>query len=246
VARLVVTEETVDKVLDTIEKEGAERLGELLQEPSVQEAMARGINDAIVDFLRRPVRSVLGEPDSETVVQARDTLATWVVDLARDPQTHAFVTEKLEQGLEKAGARSWGEVLERLPTERITRSLVSMARSDAAARFYREAGTGIRDGILERRIGRPASWLPDGTTQRVETALADPLWTWLQTQVPDIVERIDVATRVEEKVLDFPTEKMEALVRKVTDRELRLIVKLGYLLGAVIGTALVGLNQLMR
>jgi uncharacterized membrane protein YheB (UPF0754 family) len=39
---------------------------------------------------------------------------------------------------------------------------------------------------------------------------------------------------------------MEELVRRVTDRELKLIVRLGYLLGAVIGTALVAVDALLR
>jgi uncharacterized membrane protein YheB (UPF0754 family) len=73
----------------------------------------------------------------------------------------------------------------------------------------------------------------------MEAALGDPIWEWLQTQVPAVVERIDVARRVEEKVLDFPTQKMEEIVRRVTHRELKLIVRLGYLLGAVIGGVLV-------
>lgn len=245
VARLVVTEETVDRVLDTIEKEGAERLGELLQDPSVQKAMARGINDAIVDFLRRPVRSVLGEPDSETVVQARETIVTWVIDLARDPATHAFVTEKLGRGLEKAAGRTWGDLLDRVPSEKVTRSLVAAARSDTATRLSRTVAENIRDGLLDRRIGTPASWLPPGAPDRIENALSDPLWEWLQTQVPDVVERIDVASRVEAKVLDFPTARMEDLVRRVTERELRLIVKLGYLLGAIIGTASAAVSHLL-
>ena len=77
-------------------------------------------------------------------------------------------------------------------------------------------------------------------------ALGDPLWGWLQTQVPDVVQRIDVSRRVEQKVLEFPTPKMEELVRRVTDRELRMIVKLGYLLGAFIGAALVGIDWILR
>ena len=48
-----------------------------------------------------------------------------------------------------------------------------------------------------------------------------------------------MARRVEEKVLHFPTPRMEEIVRKVTDRELKLIVRLGYVLGAVIGSLLV-------
>ena len=57
---------------------------------------------------------------------------------------------------------------------------------------------------------------------------------------------VDVARRVEEKVLHFPTARMEDIVRRVTDRELRLIVRLGYLLGAIIGLMMVGVDALIR
>lgn len=245
VARLVMTEETVDKVLDTIEREGAERLSEILTDAAVQDAMARGVNEAIVDFLRRPVAEVLGAPEDESVVDARATLAGWVVDMARDPGTREFLVEKLHTALDKAGGRTWGEILERVPPERIVGWLVAAGRSEAAGRAYREAARRAVSGLLDRPIGTPARWLPPEAPHRIETALGDPLWAWLQTQVPDVVERIDVARRVEEKVVDFPTARMEELVRKVTDRELKLIVRLGYVLGAVIGTVLVLVDAIL-
>lgn len=246
VARLVMTEDTVDKVLDTIEAEGAERLAEILTDPAVQDAMARGVNEAIVDFLRRPVAEVIGTPEDEEVVDARNTLADWVVNMARDPGTREFLVEKLHAALEKAGARTWGEVLERVPPERLAGWLVSAARSEAAAKLYREAANRLASGILDRPIGTPSNWLPEGAPNRLEPAMGDPLWEWLQTQVPDVVERLDVAERVEQKVLDFPTPRMEELVRKVTDRELKLIVRLGYVLGAFIGTALLVVDTVLR
>jgi uncharacterized membrane protein YheB (UPF0754 family) len=246
VARLVMTEETVDKVLDTIEAEGAERLSEILREPAVQDAMARGVNEAIVDFLRRPVASVLGTPDEPSVVDARETLAGWVVGMARDSGTREFLVEKLHTGLEKAGDRTWGEVLKRVPPERLAGWLVAAARSEAAGKAYREGTRRLVSSLLDRPIGTPARWLPPGAPERIEEALGDPVWAWLQTQVPDVVRRIDVARRVEEKVLDFPTPRMEELVRRVTDRELKLIVRLGYVLGAFIGTILVVVDFLFR
>ena len=75
--------------------------------------------------------------------------------------------------------------------------------------------------------------------RKMEEAMSDPVWEWLQTQVPAVIEEIDIASRVEQKVLDFPPERMEELVRKVTHKELKIIVRLGYVLGGVIGTALV-------
>jgi len=244
VARLVMTEDTVDKVLDTVEAEGAERLSEILSDPAVRDAMAKGVNEAIVDFLRRPVVSVLGTTEDDNVVEARDTLAEYIVGMARDPATRDFLVEKLHSGLEKAGARTWGEILERVPPERLVEWLVSAARSEAAERVYREGAARLVSGILDKPIGTPSRWLPEGASQRIEQSLGDPIWEWLQTQVPTVVERIDVASRVEEKVLEFPTSRMEELVKKVTHRELQLIVRLGYVLGAIVGTALYMVDRL--
>ncbi len=245
VARLVVTDETVERVLDTIEAEGAERLSEMLREPAVQEAMSRGVSEAIVDFLRRPVRSVLGPPDSASVVDARETLAAWLVTMARDPQTRTFLVEKLQQGLDKGGARTWGDLLERVPPDRIAAWLVSAGRSGVVRRIAHEVGTRASAGILERRIGTPSRWLPADASTRLESSLGPVLWDWLQGQVPAVVQRLDVGRRVETKVVEFPMPRLEEIVRKVTDRELRLIVRLGYLLGAIIGMGLVGINTLL-
>ncbi len=237
-----MTEETVDKVLDTIEAEGAERLSEILRDSDVQDAIADGVNRAIVDFLRRPVREVLGEPEDASVAEARATLAGWVVGMGRDAGTREFLVEKLHAGLEKAGARTWGDVLERVPGERVAEFLVLAARTDAARQALAKGAHRLVRGALERPIGTPARWFPPDGPERIEAALGNPIWEWLQTQVPAVVERIDVARRVEEKVLNFPTPRMEELVRRVTDRELRLIVRLGYVLGGFIGVILVILN----
>ncbi|MFW6200150.1 MAG: DUF445 family protein, partial [Gemmatimonadota bacterium] len=205
----------------------------------VQDAMSRAINGAIVEFLGKPVSSVLGEPDDPAVESARETVAEWIVGMARDPATRKFVVEKLERVLAETGARTWGDIFDRLPPEKLSRWIASAARSLEARKLYREGAKGLARRLLERPIGRPSDWLPENAPRRIEAAIGDPLWEWLQTQVPDVVERLDVGKRVEEKVLDYPTEKMEELVRKVTERELRMIVRLGYLLGAVIGCALV-------
>jgi uncharacterized membrane protein YheB (UPF0754 family) len=245
VARLVVTQETLERVLTTIEEEGAEHLSEMLRDPAVQDAMARKVNAAVLDFLQRPVTSVLGHPGDASVLRARDTIAGWILGLTRDPATRGFVVEKLGQGLQRAAGGTWGELLGRIPPEQLARAMVSAARSDAARRGIRDAADrGVR-GLLDRPIGRPADWLPSGGAPRIQEALSDPLWSWLQAQSPRLVRMLDVGRRVEDKVRGYPTPKMEELVRRVTHRELRLIVRLGYVLGAFIGGILVAVNALL-
>jgi uncharacterized membrane protein YheB (UPF0754 family) len=245
VARLVVNEDTLDRVLDTVQAEGAERVAEMLREPDVQRALARGINEAVVEILRRPVTEVLGTPGDPSVLRARETLADWILGVARDPETRAFLVEKIRAGMDRASEGTWGDLLRRIPPARVAEGVVAAARSSAAREVYRGALHRGLSGLMDRPLGRPAEWLPDGAPARLERALSGPLWEWLQDQTPEVVRTLDVARRVEEKVLGYPVDQLEALVRRVTERELRLIVRLGYVLGALIGVLLVGVNRLV-
>ena len=244
VAALLITPETVDRVLKAVEREGAAKISELLLDESVREAMARGVNNAIVEFLARPVVSVLGAPGDESVENAKETVVRWFVDIARDPQTRGFAVEKLRGLLESAHGRTWGELLRHLPTDRAADAIVTAAQSERAGELYRDAAVKGVDWILERPIGRIADKLGEESAERAERALSDPLWRWVQEQVPPIAQRIDIAGRVEKKIREFPMSQLEALVRGVTERELKLIVKLGYVLGGMIGAVSAGIALL--
>ena len=54
-------------------------------------------------------------------------------------------------------------------------------------------------------------------------------------QLPSLVQRLDVQAMVERKVLAFSVERVEELLRTVIDRELKLIIISGYVLGAFVG-----------
>jgi hypothetical protein len=185
VAALLITPDTIDRVLKAVEKEGAAKISELLQDASVRDAMARGVNNAIVDFLAKPVVSVLGEPGDESVENAKDTAVRWVTGLARDPQTRGFAVEKLQGLLESAHGRTWGDLLRHVPADRVADAIVTAARSERAAELYRDAAVkaGI-DWALERPIGRIADMFGEDSAHRAERALAEPLWRWVQEQVP--------------------------------------------------------------
>ena len=91
--------------------------------------------------------------------------------------------------------------------------------------------------LLDRRIGRPSSLLPDGGVDRIAERLSPALWNWTQHQVPIVLQTIDVQQMVEEKVLSFSLVRIEEIVRSTTQRELDVIVRFGYVLGAIVGAA---------
>ena len=90
-----------------------------------------------------------------------------------------------------------------------------------------------------------ASYGENGAVDRIADALSEPVWEWISSKVPEVAAKVRVADRVEEKILEFPLEELEKIIRSVSDRELDLIVRLGYLLGAGIGGALVIVRHLI-
>jgi uncharacterized membrane protein YheB (UPF0754 family) len=94
----------------------------------------------------------------------------------------------------------------------------------------------VLTALLNRRIGRPSSLLPDGGVNRIADRLSPVLWDWTQRQVPIVLETIDVQKMVEEKVLSFSLVRIEEIVRNTTQRELDVIVRLGWVLGAIVGS----------
>jgi hypothetical protein len=179
------------------------------------------------------------------VQEAITTMTGWIVEMARDPANRTHLVERVQLAVARAGDKSWGDVLKGVPPDRLANWAAAAARTDAAERLYADGMTRFAMGILDRPIGVPARWFPEDGVRRLEEALTEPLWGWLQGQVPELVQRVNIARRVEDKVLQFPTPKMEEIVRRVTDRELRTIVKLGYFLGAFIGVLLVLVDFLL-
>jgi uncharacterized membrane protein YheB (UPF0754 family) len=98
---------------------------------------------------------------------------------------------------------------------------------------------------LERPIGRPARWLPPDTAERLARALSPAIWSWIEQQIPALVERFRIQEMVERKVLAFSQERVEELIRGVIDRELKLIIRTGYVLGGLIAIVLFGITRLI-
>ncbi len=242
VAKLIITEETVNRVLGTLRDEGTDELVSLLREPEMQSAMARSVNEAVVEFLRRPTTAVLGEADDPQVIAALDAIAERVVRAVRDPAGRAFLLEQLEEAVWRVGERSWSDVLGLLPPDRVGGWLAAAIRSEPGGALLDAVAEETAHRVVDRPLGRPARFLPPETAARLADALGPAAWDWVREQIPAVAERVRVADRVEAKIQEYPLQELEGLVRSVTQHELDLIVRLGYVLGASIGTILVSIT----
>jgi hypothetical protein len=120
------------------------------------------------------------------------------------------------------------------------------ARSERARAMAVEAVRGAGVALLDRPLGRLGRWLPDDAPRRLVATAAPAVWDQIVEKLPALLETVDIPGMVERKVLGFSTQRVEEIVRGVTQRELNLIVRLGYVLGAVIGAAQFAVETLMR
>ena len=237
VARIVVTEKTIARLLDNFERDGADQMSRLLDAPEMRDQVAKSVNEAMVKFLRRPLADHLAALGPERLEGVKHTLVHHITAALRDSATRTYAIEKVDRALESAEKYTVGEIVQRVPPKDAADWTAAAIASERVREWIEEGTAAALNKLLDKPLGRPADKLPEGSADRVMAAISPILWEWIQRQVPEVVGQVDIQAVVEEKVAGFSLERIEQIVRATTQRELDLIVRLGYVLGAVVGAA---------
>ncbi len=245
-AKLVVSDKAIERLVDGFEAEGFERFAEAVNAPEIKSRVASAIQNGLESLLHEPLGARLRRLPLERRAALAETLGTWLVNAAREPATRQALRAGLERTLDKAGSWTWQEVLDLVPADRAASVIAGLASSDRGRELLASAGVHAASALMARPIGRPADWLGDETVERMADGMSRAAWGWVETQLPLVVDKLAVPEMVEQKVLGFSTRRMEEIVRNVTQKELDLIVRLGFLLGAIVGAVAFGVNQLIR
>lgn len=220
-------------------------------EVRVREALARLRSE----LGTRPVHEVLTEGRRRDLAAQAAVLATQLIEesraaeqrsaaarlgdavmrIAGETRTKAFIEQAVAEALGRAGSRTWADVLDAIGEDTLVGWVVETARSPRVEQLVAEGAASGATALLDRPIGRPARFLPDDAAARLGASAGPALWGWLERELPQFVEQLDIPAMVERKVLGFSTARIEEIIRGVTQRELTMIVNLGYVLGAIIG-----------
>ena len=245
-ARFLVTERALEKALDALGGEGVDELSSLLREPAIRDQVTRVVRDGVEALLRKPLRDIVGSPDADRVTVLSDSLSKGALRLLRAESTQSFVADRIESALEGFAHRRLDDLLAGVSDETIANWVLEAMRGDTTQQFVRDTAARVVEQALDTPIGRPARWLPTQANERLAAALAPAIWEWIVTSLPALVQKFDVPALIERKVNEFSTQRVEEIVRGVTQRELNLIIKFGFALGAVIGVGTFFISQAIR
>jgi uncharacterized membrane protein YheB (UPF0754 family) len=245
-AKLVVTDQTFTRLLDGLERDGFERFAESLAAPEMRLQLTRAVNEGLASFLRIPLKVRLESMGPEKRSALAGTLGDWLVTVARDETTRTVAARAVDRLLDASQRRTWNDLLGSARPEEVSRIVARALTGDEGRRWVADVTRASLRGLLQRPLGRPSAWLGPDVTARTREAILNAAWGWTERQVPRIVAQFNVQEMVEQKVLGFSTQRMEEIIRNVTQRELTLIVQLGYVLGAFVGLVAAGINILFH
>jgi len=104
------------------------------------------------------------------------------------------------------------------------------------ARVVRSIAYGLLDQAATAAAATPpASYLPEGLFFRLEKEVSEGILRIFEKEVPDLIDRLDIRSIVEEKVNRLDLLEVEALIEGILNRELKAITLFGAVLGALVG-----------
>jgi len=183
----------------------------------------------------------LGRPT--TRVKVRDALHGMFNRFVDDMRFHERIFAKLMMtekkfdtvldAIEKDGVEQVVGLLE----EPEVRQEISKAIHDAILVYLQKPISDVLGDVEARKD-------PDAP-RRLAASAAPVIWDWIDEQIPELVKKLDVQSMVERKVMAFSVERVEEILLMVIEKELRMIIIAGYVLGALVGVASFGIQKMI-
>jgi uncharacterized membrane protein YheB (UPF0754 family) len=93
------------------------------------------------------------------------------------------------------------------------------------------------ESLLAAPIGRLSDNISEEKLVAASESFADTIINAIREKLPDAIREFNIGGVVREKIMNYPEEKLEALVMSVAKEHLRTIELFGALFGFLIGIA---------
>ncbi len=183
----------------------------------------------------------LGQPG--TRVKLRGALHSLFNKFVEDLKFHEKVLAKLMMSERKFEAAL--DAIETDGVDQLALLLDEPVVREEITRTIHDALLAYLQKPIAEIIGDIASTDDPEAGRKLARATAPVVWEWIHAQLPSLVQRLDVQAMVERKIMTFSVERVEDLLRSVIDRELKLIIGAGYVLGSFVGVLTFFASRLM-
>ena len=241
--KIFVSRENLLNEVDDLVNESLPRRIEETLKGDFFAAEAHSFIDSTIDTaLARPLSDVVGQINPDQLDRLKEQITKAVLGLLRGEemqrQISAYVTDTLAQfrphSIDSIMRALHPESEEKLKAM-LSKGLLSIVgREDTSKIINAMLATQI-DNLLSAPIGRLSDNIAEEKLRAASDGFADTIISAIREKLPEAIKEFDVGGVVREKIMNYPAEKLEALVLSVAKEHLRTIELFGALFGLFIG-----------
>lgn len=241
-----LTMETVElKVREyLIEKE--DDIVAALQNEDIQQKVAKALRDRCVSFLNIPIVEILPKDQEEKVEAFCDHLKKQLIAILREKETTDALLSMVKSNIEShllEGDATIKEVLTSFLGEKrvgdsrewVAVEAVQVFRKKDTLKAIESMMNNMIDELLAKPIGQISKLIPAGVRDGIYLSLQKMASDMLATEVPGLVDSLNIRNIVTEKIDSLDLLRLEKLLLSIMEEQFKYINLFGGLLGFILG-----------
>jgi uncharacterized membrane protein YheB (UPF0754 family) len=232
----------LSEVDDLVNESLPKRIEETLKGDFFAEEARSFINTSIDNALSRPMPEVIGKIAPDQLDRLKAQIVKAVLGLLRGEEMMRSVSAYLTDTLAVLRPHSIDSIMRTIHPESeeklktmLSKGLLAVIARDDTSKIINDMLARQVDRLLATPIGKLSDNVSEEKLRAASESFADTIIAAIREKLPEAIKEFDVGSVVREKIMNYPAEKLEALVLSVAKEHLRTIELFGALFGLFIG-----------
>ncbi len=238
----VSRENLLGEVDDLVNESLPRRIEETLKGDFFAEEARNFIDSSIDSALARPLPEVIGKINPDQLERLKEQIAKAALSLLRGDEMMRQVSAYLTDTIAQFRPHSVDSIMRALHPESeaklksmLSSGLLNVVAGEDTSKIINAMLATQIDNLLAAPIGRLSDNISQEKLFAASDGFADTIIGAIREKLPEAIREFDVGGVVRQKIMNYPAEKLEALVLSVAKEHLRTIELFGALFGFFIG-----------
>ncbi|MFW2367935.1 MAG: DUF445 family protein [Desulforhopalus sp.] len=217
-----------------------------LQSEEVQKKVVKILRERSQDFMAKPLVRMIDAQDENVIEDFCTRCTAQLLLLIRAPEVAETLSSMIKSNIENyidSGAISVREMLAEFigdkTTERskawIKKETRELLQAQDSLNSINSMVDSLVDSLLDSRIGKLSRFVPIGVREAVAKSFQGMASAMLATEVPGLVQTLNIRKIVTQKVNSLDLLRLEGLLLSIMEEQFKYINLFGALLGFLIG-----------
>ncbi|HQU91234.1 MAG TPA: DUF445 family protein [Pyrinomonadaceae bacterium] len=241
--KIFVSRDNLLDEVDTLVNESLPRRIEETLKGDIFATEASSFIDTTIDnAMSRPLPDVIGTINPDQLERLKNQVSSSLIKLLRGDEMRRYISAYVTDTLEKLRPHSIDSILRAVHPESeaklkstLSKGLLSIIASENTSRLVNDMLSRQIEQLLSAPIGKLSDKIEEDKLVSASETFADTIINAIREKLPEAIKEFDVGGVVREKIMNYPVEKLEALVLSVAKEHLRTIELFGAGFGFAIG-----------